>query len=276
MIAHFIKLVFLSTLACSVFALPEENRVAGGIALIPLPEYAPQEVQVFFRDMQVPVIIENNSRTAVIGIPLTMPVGQANITLTAKDFIDSLTFDVVNKDYPEQRITLKDSSKVSPNEEALARYAREAAEQKAVYQTFTPVAPTLASWPYFQLPTKGAFSSPFGLKRFFNGEARDPHSGLDIAAAEGKTVYAPADGTVIQTGDYFFNGRTVMINHGQGIISMLCHLSKIDVTIGQQLRRGQAIGLVGQTGRATGPHLHWSVSINNARVNPLLVLAPKP
>ena len=126
------------------------------------------------------------------------------------------------------------------------------------------------------MPIRGEFSSPFGLKRFFNGEARDPHSGLDIAAAEGKTVYAPADGMVAQTGDYFFNGQTVMIDHGQGVISMLCHLSKINVIIGQTLKRGDAIGKVGHTGRATGPHLHWGLSINNARVNPLLVITPTP
>jgi murein DD-endopeptidase MepM/ murein hydrolase activator NlpD len=142
-----------------------------------------------------------------------------------------------------------------------------------VYKTFTP---TIGAWPSFQMPIVGEFSSPFGLKRFFNGEARDPHSGLDIAAAEGKTVYSPADGKIVQTGDYFFNGQTVMIDHGQGIISMLCHLSKINVVMGQMVQRGVAIGKVGHTGRATGPHLHWGLSINNARVNPLLVASPKP
>jgi murein DD-endopeptidase MepM/ murein hydrolase activator NlpD len=127
-------------------------------------------------------------------------------------------------------------------------------------------------WPSFIMPIKGKISSPFGLKRFFNGQSRDPHSGLDIAAPEGKVVVAPADGIVSQTGDYFFNGQTVMIDHGQGIISMMCHLSKIDVVKGQTIKQGDAIGKVGHTGRATGPHLHWGISINNARVNPLLVL----
>jgi murein DD-endopeptidase MepM/ murein hydrolase activator NlpD len=122
------------------------------------------------------------------------------------------------------------------------------------------------------MPIKGKISSPFGLKRFFNDQARDPHSGLDIAAPEGKAIAAPANGVVAQTGDYFFNGQTVMIDHGQGIISMMCHLSKIEVVKGQMIKQGDVIGKVGQTGRATGPHLHWGMSINNARVNPLLVL----
>jgi murein DD-endopeptidase MepM/ murein hydrolase activator NlpD len=110
------------------------------------------------------------------------------------------------------------------------------------------------------------------LRRFFNGEPRNPHAGVDIAIAEGTPAWAPADGTVVQTGDYFFNGRTVMIDHGNGVISMLCHLSRIEVKAGDRVRQGQTIGRVGKTGRATGPHLHWTVSINNARVDPLLLL----
>lgn len=269
------RLLLLILLAISrvCIALPEESRTLGGIALIPLPEYAPINVQARYVDTSVPIISTTNGRTAVVGIPLTATVGHARIELMATDFSDNLDFDIGNKDYPEQRITLKDTNKVTPNETELARYAREAAEQKAVYKTFTP---TLGVWPTFQMPIVGEFSSPFGLKRFFNGEARDPHSGLDIAAAEGKTVYAPADGKIVQTGDYFFNGQTVMIDHGQGVISMLCHLSKISVAIGQTIQRGEAIGKVGHTGRATGPHLHWGLSINNARVNPLLVVSPKP
>lgn len=267
----FITLMILST--CCL-ALPQESRTLGGIALIPLPEYAPLDVQVLFNEINAPIITTSHGRTAVVGIPLSATVGEATLQLMANDFSDSINFTIANKDYPEQRITLKDTNKVSPNEEELARYAREATEQKAVYKTFTPSSSN--NWPTFQMPVRGEFSSPFGLKRFFNGEARDPHSGLDIAAAEGKTVYSPANGMVAQTGDYFFNGQTVMINHGQGVISMLCHLSKINVTIGQILKRGDAIGKVGHTGRATGPHLHWGLSINNARVNPLLVITPTP
>ena len=269
---NFTALMAASTLC---LALPQESRTLGGIALIPLPEYAPLDVQVLLNEINAPIITTSNSRIAVVGIPLTATLGETTLQLQASNFSDSINFTIANKDYPEQRITLKDTHKVSPNEEELARYAREAAEQKAVYKTFTPSISN-NNWPTFQMPIRGEFSSPFGLKRFFNGEARDPHSGLDIAAAEGKTVYAPADGMVAQTGDYFFNGQTVMINHGQGVISMLCHLSKINVTIGQILKRGDAIGKVGHAGRATGPHLQWGLSIHNARVNPLLVITPTP
>lgn len=103
-------------------------------------------------------------------------------------------------------------------------------------------------------------------------EERAPHSGLDIPAPVGQKVIAPADGIVVQTGNYFFNGNTIMIDHGQRLISMYYHLSKIDVEKGQAIRQGQRIGLVGKTGRVTGAHLHWGMSLNNARVDPQLFL----
>jgi len=108
--------------------------------------------------------------------------------------------------------------------------------------------------------------------RFFNDQPRQPHAGLDIAASQGTAVKAPADGYVISTGEYFFNGNTVFIDHGQGMITMYCHLNHIDVKTGQHIKRGELIGTVGQTGRATGAHLHWSVILNRTMVDPELFL----
>ena len=127
-------------------------------------------------------------------------------------------------------------------------------------------------FPSFIPPTAGKFSNSFGRKRFFNNEERAPHSGLDIPAPIGQKVVAPADGIVVQTGDYFFNGKTVLIDHGQGLISMFCHLSKIEVSKGQHITQGELLGLVGNTGRVTGPHLHWGMSLNDARIDPQLLL----
>lgn len=268
-------MVILGFFHSQSFALPTEQRTTGGIAIIPLPSYVSPKATILFGNNQVPLINQDDALLAVVGIPLSQNNNDINLVINDGSLIDTLSFELSAKDYPEQRITLeaKQSNKVTPSEEELARYSREAAEQKAVYQSFT--SSNSKSWPNFAWPIKGRISSPFGLKRFFNDQARDPHAGLDIAAPEGKPVAAPADGVVVQTGDYFFNGKTVMIDHGQGIISMLCHLSKINVEKGQRLKQGDIIGLVGQTGRATGPHLHYGVSINNARIDPLLVL-PQP
>ena len=124
----------------------------------------------------------------------------------------------------------------------------------------------------FDKPVQGPLSSPFGLKRFFNGQPRAPHSGLDFAVPTGTPIHAPAAGRVILTGNYFFNGNTVFVDHGQGLISMFCHLSEIDVSPGDQLVRGQILGKVGATGRVTGAHLHWNVSLNDTRVDPAIFI----
>lgn len=137
------------------------------------------------------------------------------------------------------------------------------------YDTFSPRQPSNL---YFDMPVNAKLSSPFGLRRFFNGEERAPHSGLDLAAAYGTPVKAPAAGKVILTGNLFFNGNTVFVDHGQGLISMFCHLSQINVKVGDEISRQGVLGKVGATGRATGPHLHWNVSLNAVRVDPAIFI----
>ena len=180
-----------------------------------------------------------------------------------------VAFDIGDKSYEAQHITLANKRQVNPNAQDLARFKKELAEQTAAYEIYSPGVPSNVIMDH---PVPGRLSSPFGLRRFFNGEERNPHSGLDFASPSGTPVKAPASGKVILIGDYFFNGRTVFLDHGQGMISMFCHLSAIDVKLGQTVARGETVARVGATRRATGPHLHWNMSLNNVRVDPAIFI----
>lgn len=121
-------------------------------------------------------------------------------------------------------------------------------------------------------PTEGIVSTPFGAQRYVNGEPRSPHSGIDIAAAEGTPVINPLAGRVLLARSMYLNGNTVVIGHGNGLVMVYSHLHVLDVRQGEWLEAGSRIGEVGMTGRATGPHLHWGVRFNQARINPLSLL----
>lgn len=240
--------------------------VPGGVAVVQLGQGA-QAPTAHFQDKPVLVVKEEGRDwIAIVGIPLGTPAGRQQVKVSDGR---SLAFSVGKKHYKEQRITLKNTRQVNPLPEDLKRIDRELAEQTRAYRSFTPGTPSNL---LFDKPVNGPLSSPFGLRRFFNGEERNPHSGLDFAVGAGKPIKAPAAGKVVLIGDYFFNGKTVFVDHGQGLISMFCHMSRVDVKVGQQLPRGGVVGRVGATGRATGPHMHWNVSLNDVRVDPAIFI----
>lgn len=269
--------------------LPQEARVPGGIALLPFTHTEKTPPKVSFMNNRVLVQkVGKNEWVAVIGLPLKLQAGKYVALIEGENIegklVDGkntngenenieLSFEIVDKEYEAQYITLKDDKKVSPPKEALERIAKETRTMKDIFASWSDKAPTSLT---MQLPATGPLSSQFGLKRFFNNQARNPHSGLDIAAEHGSEIWAPLDGRIAATGDYYFNGNTVLIDHGQGMVSMYCHLDSIDVQEGQLVKTGELLGKVGSTGRATGPHLHWSMNLNNTRVDPLLFLQTKP
>jgi len=207
---------------------------------------------------------------AVVGLGLETRVGEAGLQVRGRQGERTLSFPVQSREYPAQHIRLKNKSHVNPDPAQVKRFEREYKEQVDAYASFRPQGPSNIS---LDRPVDGGrLSSRFGLRRFFNGEERNPHSGLDFAVPTGTPVKAPADGVVTIVADYFFNGKTVFIDHGQGLVTMYCHLSAFEVRKGQQVTRGQVIAKVGATGRATGPHLHWNVSLNNARIDPAIFI----
>ncbi|MEK9134423.1 MAG: peptidoglycan DD-metalloendopeptidase family protein, partial [Pseudomonadota bacterium] len=217
--------------------LPHASPVPGGIAILPLAPDTEPAPMVHFADQRVMVMRHDGRWQAVVGLPLTLAPGPQ--TVTARDSqgkTREYPFTVQSKKYAVQHLTLKDKRMVEPTEEDLARIAREQAIIQQAFAAWTDAAlPSLRCL----LPVHGSMSSVFGLRRFFNNEPRQPHSGVDIAAPVGAPVVAPLAGTVIQTGEYFFNGKTVFLDHGQGLISMFNHLSRIAVERGARVSQGQ-------------------------------------
>jgi murein DD-endopeptidase MepM/ murein hydrolase activator NlpD len=242
-----------------------DKPVPGGVAVVGLGNGGSKPA-ARYDGKPVLVVREDDQRwIAIVGIPLSVKAGRQSLDVDGRPE----GFSVESRTYREQHITLKNQRQVNPNPADLKRIERELDEQTRAYRQFSARQPSNL---LFDKPVNGPLSSPFGLRRFFNGEERNPHSGLDFAAKAGTPIKTPAAGKVILTGNYFFNGNTVFVDHGQGLISMFCHLSKIDVKVSDELARGDVLGKVGSTGRATGPHLHWNVSLNDARIDPSIFL----
>ena len=248
---------------------PHHLAVPGGVARLSLGPAAARPV-AFAGDVPLLVVGDPIEWTALVGIPLATLPGEASITARVDGATaETVAYQVAPKRYREQRLTVAPGTvDLSPEDEA--RYERERLHLAGVMATFTEAG--AASDLHLRVPVPGRRSGSFGLRRVFNGQSRNPHSGMDIAAATGTPVLAPMAGRVVDTGDYFFNGNTVWLDHGGGFITMYCHLSAIDVAAGDTLRPGDRLGAVGATGRVTGPHLHWGVMLNRTMVDPALFI----
>lgn len=260
--------LLLGLLCSSALALPRNAPVPGGVAVVDLGPSSQAAPSARWGEQPLAVVRDHGRWFALLGIPLDTLPGELEIAVTSAGSTSPRSIAVGIKNYPEQRLTIKDQRKVEPNPDDLARIAREKEVTEAIKRRFSAAAPATD----FRLPASGPLSSRFGLRRIFNGLPRNPHAGLDVAAGSGAPVKAPADGVVANTGDYFFNGNTVFIDHGQGLVTAYMHLSRLDVRAGQPVRQGETLGAVGATGRATGPHLHWAVILNNTPVDPELFL----
>jgi murein DD-endopeptidase MepM/ murein hydrolase activator NlpD len=250
------------------FDLPQENAVPGGIKIIRLEDRGAAQPYVDADGNRALVVQDGTAWVAVVGIPLSAPLGERRIVVRDTTGRRELEFAVGNKQYASQSLKVA-PRQVNLSKSDLERVARE--HERIAMATGLYSEPPPESLRFSQ-PVPGPRSSSFGMRRIFNGESRNPHSGMDIAAPTGTSVILPIAGTVVDTGEYFFTGNTVFVDHGRGLISMYCHLSAIDVKQGQRLAAGTRIGAVGMTGRATGPHLHWALSLNRAWVDPELFL----
>jgi len=268
-LVSYLILVYLAITFSFSYAneLPIESNVPGGIVIVPIK--SKDRPKVFFYDKKVMVVGETEDWKAVIGIPLKITLGEHKLKVISNGTEANHLFEVVNKDYESQYLTIKNKRQVNPNEKDMLRISK---ERKLISKVKTNWREINNIPLRFIKPAKGPFSSSFGLRRFFNNQPRNPHSGLDIAAEKGTPIVAPAAGVVTNAGDYFFNGKTVFLDHGQGLITMYCHMEKINIKEGDSVSVNDVLGTVGSTGRVTGAHLHWSVILNNTTVEPLLFL----
>ncbi len=262
-------ILLLLTSEAMASVLPRTEPVPGGVALIALDWDSRHPPRVEYEGRRLMVLRDRDRWVAVVGIGLNAKPGEHSLNLLHDQGNNTYRFTVRDKAYETQHITISDKRKVNPNQLDLKRIGRERKLIRAALDTWeeTPSVPLP-----LRLPVDGRLSSPYGLRRFFNKQPRKPHSGLDIAAPKGTPVHSAQSGRVVATGDYFFNGKTVFVNHGQGLITMYCHLDSIAVVPDAQVEKGEPIGTVGMTGRVTGPHLHWGVSLNRNMVDPSLLL----
>jgi murein DD-endopeptidase MepM/ murein hydrolase activator NlpD len=266
----------LAAPAClaQTFIAPRVAAVPGGVVILNIPGAENERPVVTYAGKPVLVARRQDNWLAIVGISLETEPGNYQVDVQQPGAEPrQLGFAVTHKQYRTQQLKVAPGMvNLSPENEE--RAAREGARVREVLDSFTPDAPATLR---LAQPVPGPRSSSFGLRREFNGESRRPHSGMDIAAPKGTPIKAPLAGTVVDVGEYYFNGGNVLIDHGQGLVTMYCHLSKMNVKVGQQVKLGEVIGAVGATGRVTGPHLHWGVSLNGAMVDPALFLpAPAP
>ena len=251
--------------------IPPSAAVPGGIAVIDLGADTSSAPEVRNATSRILIQRARGHWYAVVGIPLDAPIGEAHLSVTgAHQATGDLRYQIRDKHYPVQAL------KVAPKHVDLSpadldRYQREHDTLEALWSTFSPNEPATLR---LAAPVPGRRSDSFGSRRLFNGQARNPHTGMDLAARVGEPVRSAAAGTVLATGDYFFNGNTVIMDHGHGLLTLYCHLSGISVSVGEKLDQGQLLGTAGATGRATGSHLHFAVMLNRVWVDPALLLAP--
>ncbi len=222
-----------------------------------------------------PFFQENDGRRwkGLIGIDLGVKAGDHQLRIEGDSESGPIqlerTLKVLPKKFPTRRLTV-DEKFVNPPKESLPRIKRESAKISAIFKDRSPA--RLWSGP-FESPVPGAPNSGFGKRSILNGQARSPHTGADFDADTGTPVKSPNSGRVVLVENLYYSGNTVILDHGMGLYSFFAHLSKFKCEAGDEIKKGDVIGLVGATGRVTGPHLHWTVRLDGTRVDPLSLIA---
>ena len=254
----------IGIVVAAALLLPAHAPVPGGVAVIALGAHERPPV-VEYQDNRVLAVEGESGWVALVGIPLSAEPGPHALRVGDA----TLEFIVEEKAYETQRLTIANERMVNPLPEDIARINAERPRLQRARSTFSPQAPAS-----FRLaaPAEGRRSSAFGLRRILNDQPRNSHAGIDIAAPTGSPIQAPASGTVIETGSFYYTGNTVFVDHGRGFVTAYYHMNSIAVSPGDAVATGEVLGTIGETGRVTGPHLHFVVLLNGEMVNPDLFL----
>lgn len=262
----------ICTSALAQMTLPRHAPYPGGVAVLKLGEPDAPVRDVAYGGKRVIAVRLEQGVFGVIGIPLDARPGPQKLHIAAgKDTVQVVyetAFEIDAKTYRAQHL------KIDPRflQPSAADQKRIDSERPRIEAAISHWSNTLPATFALNLPASGRLSARFGESRVFNGKESAPHAGLDVAINTGTPLRAAAAGRVIDTGDYFYAGKSVFVDHGQGFITLYMHLSRIDVNEGDSVERGGGLGLSGATGRVTGPHLHWAVLLNGVYVDPALFL----
>jgi len=259
----------------TITSLPKQELVPGGVAILEIPS---DTKSVTYNKKPVFISEYKNNKYAIIGIPLKLedkidknPISQNIIIIKTNNKTLNKSFRVAKTNYPTSSITIKNTQMVKPDHTNLKRILE---DQKLIldnYNSYNNFNNNISSL-LIKKPTKGIASSSFGSRRVINNIKKNSHKGMDIAAAKGSPIYSPLPGKVILAKNLFLPGNTVIVDHGNGLKTLYAHLDKVNVKQNQLISKNYKIGTVGNTGRVTGPHLHWSVILNGEAVNPSLFL----
>ena len=234
----------------------------GDVVLIPLEDTEINR-QFFYKNSPITTIIENKKPYLLFGIPYYSSFGTNSFVFAARTYKKVIKLNIGQKEFGSQNIKINKYKNKSQKElDRIYLEKKEIIEAKKIkYKNYPDI--------NFIIPVEGIVTGIYGTQRYYNGKKGNYHNGHDIAADTGTPIYSPSSGKVILVGDYYYNGKFVMINHGNSLISIFLHMNDIHVSRGAIVEKGELIGTVGNTGLSTGPHLHWSVLLNNTYVDPL-------
>jgi murein DD-endopeptidase MepM/ murein hydrolase activator NlpD len=254
--------ILLLLFILSVNTYSDTDYSPGEVVFISLDENE-SSMNFYYNNNLTTKVLKNNKPYLLFGVPYYTKEGKNQFVFNGEKINKTVTLNISRKKYPIQRIEIKKFK--TKTEDEYKRIAKERSLMiKAKKQTYNKFPDYM-----FTMPAVGPTSGTYGTVRYYNGKKGNYHNGYDIAADLGAPVYAPSSGIVTLTGDYYYNGKFIMVNHGNNLISLFLHLDEIAVKKNDIIKKGQVIGAIGSTGLSTGPHLHWSVMLNNSYINPL-------